>query len=55
LAARFHGSAEMLMRIIDDLTIEKTGRFFDPDGTELPLVTQQTEQRFYGKPKGASR
>lgn len=48
-------SAEMLIKIIDRLTIADTGRFFDPDGSELPLVTQQTEQKFYGKPKGAVR
>jgi NAD(P)-dependent dehydrogenase (short-subunit alcohol dehydrogenase family) len=48
-------SAQMLMAIIDDLTIADTGTFFDPDGSTLPLVTQQTEQRFYGKPKGATR
>jgi NAD(P)-dependent dehydrogenase (short-subunit alcohol dehydrogenase family) len=48
-------SVAMLMAVIDSLTFEKTGRFFDPDGTELPLVTQQTEPRFYGKPKGATR
>ena len=48
-------SAEMLMKIIDRLTIRDTGSFFDPDGSVLPLVTQQTEQRFYGKPKGATR
>lgn len=48
-------SAEMLMKVIDRLTIADSGRFFDPDGTELPLITQQTEQKFYGKPKGAVR
>lgn len=48
-------SAEMLMKIIDGLTIEDTGSFFDPDGSKLPLVTQQTEQKFYGKPKGATK
>lgn len=48
-------SAEMLIKVIDRLTIADTGRFFDPDGTELPLITQQTEQKFYGKPKGAVR
>lgn len=48
-------SAAMLMKVIDRLTMADTGRFFDPDGTELPLVTQQTEQKFYGKPKGAVR
>lgn len=48
-------SAAMLIKIIDRLTIADTGRFFDPDGSELPLVTQQLEQKFYGKPKGASK
>ncbi len=48
-------SADMLMKVIDRLTIADTGRFFDPDGSELPLITQQTEQKFYGKPKGAVR
>lgn len=48
-------SAEMLMKVIDRLSLANTGRFFDPDGTELPLVTQQHEQKFYGKPKGAVR
>ncbi len=48
-------SAAMLIKVIDGLTLEKTGRFFDPDGSELPLVTQQTEPKPYGKPKGARR
>ena len=48
-------SVDMLMAVIDRLTLADTGRFFDPDGSELPLVTQQLEQKFYGKPKGAVR
>ncbi len=48
-------SAAMLIEIVDRLTIADTGKFFDPDGSELPLVTQQHEQKFYGKPRGAMR
>lgn len=48
-------SAAMLMGIIDKLTMADSGRFFDPDGSELPLVTRQLEEKPYGKAKGATR
>ena len=44
-------SAAMLMKIIDGLTLEDTGRFFEPDGTTLPIVTHQREPKFYSLPR----
>ncbi len=46
-------AAALLVKVIDGLSIERTGRFFDPDGSELPLVTQQHEVKFYSKPRDA--
>jgi NAD(P)-dependent dehydrogenase (short-subunit alcohol dehydrogenase family) len=42
-------SAAMLYRVIDTIDLRQTGRFFDPDGSCLPIVTQQTETRSYAK------
>jgi NAD(P)-dependent dehydrogenase (short-subunit alcohol dehydrogenase family) len=42
-------SAEALFRIVDGLDLSQTGRFFDPDGSVLPLVTQQTEAKPYAR------
>jgi NAD(P)-dependent dehydrogenase (short-subunit alcohol dehydrogenase family) len=41
-------SAQMLWQIITTLTLEDSGKFFDPDGTTLPIVTQQHEAKPYG-------
>ena len=41
-------SAQMLWRIIPNLTIADTGKFFDPDGSALPIVTQQHDAKPYG-------
>ena len=41
-------SAQMLWRIITRLTLEDSGKFFDPDGTTLPIVTQQHDAKPYG-------
>jgi len=46
-------AARLLMNVIDQLTVANTGRFFDPDGSELPIVTQQHEIKFYSKPRNA--
>jgi NAD(P)-dependent dehydrogenase (short-subunit alcohol dehydrogenase family) len=40
-------SAEMLYNIVVNLKPEDTCKFFDPDGSTLPLVTQQTETKPY--------
>lgn len=48
-------AARLLMAVIDGLDIGQTGRFFEPDGSTLPLVTQQTEVKFYSKPLTALR
>lgn len=48
-------SAALLVNLMLRLRIEDSGRFFDPDGSELPLVTQQTEVKFYSKPLTATR
>ena len=42
-------SADMLFRLIDRLTLADSGCFFDPDGSRLPIVTQQLEARSYAK------
>jgi NAD(P)-dependent dehydrogenase (short-subunit alcohol dehydrogenase family) len=42
-------SAGMLFRVIDHLKPADTGCFFDPDGSRLPIVTQQLEARSYAK------
>jgi len=48
-------AATLLVKVIEELSIDKTGSFFDPDGTTLPIVTQQTEVKFYSKPLSATR
>ncbi len=40
-------SAEMLYNVVINLRPEDTCKFFDPDGTTLPLVTQQTQPKPY--------
>jgi NAD(P)-dependent dehydrogenase (short-subunit alcohol dehydrogenase family) len=40
-------SVAMLAGLIDRLTIADSGKFFDPDGSELPLITQQTAPKPY--------
>jgi len=45
-------SAAMLTKVIANLTIKDTGKFFEPDGTELPLVTRQFEEKPYSMPLG---
>lgn len=45
--------ASMLWPVIATLTMEDTGKFFDPDGTTLPIVTQQHEAKPYGMTKPA--
>ncbi|MBC7624060.1 MAG: hypothetical protein H7232_11785 [Aeromicrobium sp.] len=62
-ATAAHGSAPLtpnesvalLIKVIDGLTINATGKFFDPGGTDLPLATGQTKEKFYGKPRSAVR
>lgn len=41
-------SAAMLFDVVTNLKLEDSGKFFDPDGTTLPLVTQQLDQKPYG-------
>jgi NAD(P)-dependent dehydrogenase (short-subunit alcohol dehydrogenase family) len=41
-------SARMLWRFVPNLTLADSGKFFDPDGTTLPIVTQQLAQKPYG-------
>lgn len=41
-------SAAMLFNVVTNLAPEDSGKFFDPDGTTLPLVTQQLDQKPYG-------
>ncbi len=45
-------SVAMLTKIIANLTIEDSGKFFEPDGSELPLVTRQFEEKPYSMPLG---
>lgn len=40
-------SVAMLAKIIERLTPADSGKFFDPDGSELPLITQQTAPKPY--------
>lgn len=49
-------SAVLLWDIIARLTLAETGTFFEPDGTTLPIVTQQTAAKPYGmtQPSGGS-
>ena len=48
-------AAGLLVKVIEELSLDKTGSFFDPDGSTLPIVTQQTEVKFYSKPLTATR
>lgn len=41
-------SAGLLWTVIDGLTLADTGKFFEPDGSTLPIVTQQTAAKPYG-------
>lgn len=41
-------SAALLWAIIGRLTLADTGTFFEPDGSTLPIVTQQTAAKPYG-------
>lgn len=41
-------SAAMLFDVVDGLKPEDSGKFFDPDGTTLQIVTQQAEKKPYG-------
>lgn len=47
-------SAALLWGVIDGLTIADTGKFFEPDGSTLPIVTQQTAAKSYGMTQPAS-
>ena len=42
-------SADALFAIVDRLDLSQTGQFFDPDGSVLPLVTQQLAAKPYAK------
>ena len=47
-------SAGYLKKIIEGLTLETSGRFYEPDGSTLPIVTQQTNPAAFGaKPPDA--
>ncbi len=41
-------SAGYLKKIIDDLTVETAGQFFEPDGSTLPIVTRQMNPKAFG-------
>ena len=41
-------SAGWLFALIDRLQLADSGKFFEPDGSELPLVTRQTNPRAVG-------
>jgi len=41
-------SAGHLKKIIDDLTVETAGQFFEPDGSTLPIVTRQMNPNAFG-------
>lgn len=47
-------SAGLLWGVIDRLTLADTGTFFEPDGSTLPIVTQQTAAKPYGMTQPAS-
>jgi NAD(P)-dependent dehydrogenase (short-subunit alcohol dehydrogenase family) len=42
-------SADALFRIVDRLDLAHTGCFFDPDGSTLPIVTQQRSAKPYAR------
>jgi len=46
-------AAALLVDLVDRLTLADSGKFFDPDGSELPIVPQQHEIKFYSKPRTA--
>lgn len=41
-------SAGYLKKIIDNLTVETAGQFFEPDGSTLPIVTRQMNPQAFG-------
>ncbi len=41
-------SAGYLKKIIDTLTLETAGQFFEPDGSTLPIVTRQMNPQAFG-------
>lgn len=41
-------SAGYLKKIIDNLTVETAGQFFEPDGSTLPIVTRQMNPHAFG-------
>ncbi len=41
-------SAERLFALIDRLQLTDSGKFFEPDGSELPIVTRQSNPRAVG-------
>lgn len=41
-------SAGHLKQIIDNLTLETAGQFFEPDGSTLPIVTRQMNPHAFG-------
>lgn len=45
-------SAAMLAKVIGGLTMADTGTFVEPDGSALPLITQQFADKPYSMPKG---
>lgn len=45
-------SAAMLAKVISGLTMADTGTFVEPDGSALPLITQQFTDKPYSMPKG---
>lgn len=46
--------AALLLALIERMTLADAGKFFDPDGSELPIVPQQHEVKFYSKPRTAT-
>ena len=41
-------SAGHLKKVIDGLTLKGSGKFYEPDGSTLPIVTQQTNPNAFG-------
>lgn len=41
-------SADRLFRLIDRMRMADSGKFFEPDGSELPIVTRQTNPHAVG-------
>lgn len=41
-------SAAHLKKIIDNLSLDNAGQFFEPDGSTLPIVTRQTNPAAFG-------